>query len=368
MRALRYHGPGLPLRVEEIGVPEPGPGEVLLEVHAAAILPNMSAILAEPAPFPVRRPPAPYTVGCGGVTGVVREIGPGTVGFAPGVRVFATEILACGSCRFCRSGCRNYCDGAAEMGLFAYGQAGEALLARYPDGALAEYARMPADQLARLPAGIDLERSARLGYWAIPFHGMKGRGVEPGAVVAVAGATGHMGIGAVAAALARGVAHVFAIARDPGRLAELTALAPGRVTALSVQDGPVAPRVRAATVGRGVDVLVDTQGFGDPATTMDAAGAVAKHGHIVLVGGVQGALPLRYDWFAWSGMTVSGSLNYLTSDVEELAELMADGLLAADHIRVKRYALEHVEQAMRDIPHLPSAFWAPVVRPRAGAV
>ncbi len=347
-------------------MPEPGPGDVLLEVRAAAILPNMSALLAHPAPFPVRRPTPPYTVGCGGVTGIVRAVGPGTEGFRLGDRVFASEILACGACRYCRSGWRNYCDAGAEMGLFAYSPAGDALLARYPDGALAEYARIPASQLARLPDGVDFEASVRLGYWAIPYRGMKGRGVDPGAVIAIAGASGHMGVGAVLSALARGVAHIFAVARDRDRLAEIAALAPDRVTPLSVRDGPVAPRLREHTGGRGVDVLVDTQGFADPSTTMDAAEAVVPHGQIVLVGGVQGPVPLRYDWYAWRGMTVSGSLNYLLSDVQELADLLAAGLLAADRIRVKPYALEQVEQAMRDIPTLPSAFWSPVVRPHAG--
>lgn len=365
MKAVRVNEPGGKFVVEELTAPAPAPGEVVVEIKAAAILPNMAFLLGDPPPFPVLLPPTPYTLGCGGATGVVKELGDGVQSIRAGDRVFISEVLACGDCAHCRGGWRNYCDSGSEMGLFAYTPKGEALLAQHRDGALSELASVPAQNLARLPGDLDLDKCVRLGYWSIAHRGMKVRPDVEGQNVAIVGATGHMGLGATFIALARGASRVFVIARNKARLEELRSVDAKRITALSVEDGEVSSRLRAATGERGVDLLVDAQGFAEPTTTLDALKAVGKRANVVFVGGVQGDVAARYDWYQWSGITISGSLNYLMSDVEELANLMAAGVFPLERIEIKSYSLDEVRKALNEIGELPSAFHSPVIHPQS---
>lgn len=365
MRALRVHRPGGEFVVEDLPVPEPGAGEVLVEVRAAAVLPNMVVLLSQPSPFPIIFPSPPYTLGSGGATGIVRALGQGVEAFKEGDRVFISEVLACGECKACRRGERNYCDRAGEMGLFAYSASGVGLLDKYRDGAMAEYIRVPAQNLAMLPENLDFERSARLGYWSIAYRGMKEAGLKAGMTVAVIGATGSMGLGAALLALAMGAAHVYAIARNRERLAELHSVDPARIRVFSIQDGEVAPRIREATTGKGVDFLIDVQSFVEPSTTQDALRAVGKRGKVVFVGGVQGKISLRYDWFEWNGTVISGSLNYLISDVEELARMMAVGLFPYQRFKTRSFGLGELRIAMEELGRLPSAFWSYVIDPKS---
>ena len=363
MKALRVHRQDEPFVVEDIPVPSPGAGEVLVDVRAVAILPNMVVLLARPDPFPIIRPPTPYTLGSGGATGIVAAVGTGVDAFKAGDRVFLTEVLSCGTCDWCRQGCRNYCNAGGEMGLFAYSDAGIALLAQYPNGAMAEYVTVPAHNLARLPEPADLDRSVRLGYWSIAYRGMRNAGLEPGMTVAAIGATGSMGIGATFAALAMGASRIFAIAKSRRGVEELSSVDPARIVPLSVEEGEIAARIRADTDGHGVDFVIDTQGFVEPTTTQEVLGVVGKGGKVALVGGVQGDLTLRYDWLVWWGTSVSGSLNYQIGDVEDLARMMAAGQFPTERIQIKAFGLDGVEEALQGLSRLPGIFWSHVIHP-----
>ena len=366
MRAARIYEGG-EIVVEDVPIPSIGSGEVLVEVRAAAVLPNMAVLLSKTSPFPLHRPPPPYTLGSGGATGIIRSVGEGVKAFGLGDRVFVIEILSCGECVLCRRGMRNYCDQAGEMGLFAYSAGGLSLLEKYRDGAMAEYVRAPTANLARLPKHVDLDKAVRLGYWSIAFRGVKEAGFAPGGTVAVIGATGSMGIGAVFQVLALGATMVFAIARNRTRLEELCDLDPNRIIPLSIEDGAVVSRIREMTGGYGIDLLIDAQGFVEPTTTQDVLRAMARRGKVVLVGGVQGDISLRYDWFEWNGTTILGSLNYLISDVEELAQMMAVGLFPSERLKVRTFGLNGVSVALEEIKNAPNAFWTYVVHPWASS-
>ncbi|WP_299234669.1 quinone oxidoreductase family protein [Natronomonas sp.] len=163
MYAVRHHEAGGPevLRYESIDRPEPGPGEVLVEVRAASVNPVDAKLRA------VRDPDSPKTTGSD-LAGVVAAVGQGVSAHAVGDRVFATGLHS----------------------------------DRFRGGSFAEYAAVPTDLLAALPDAVSFEDGAALALvgvtaWrAFVTHA----GVSPGTTAFVHGANG--GVGHVAVGLA----------------------------------------------------------------------------------------------------------------------------------------------------------------------
>ncbi|NOK12456.1 zinc-dependent alcohol dehydrogenase family protein [Corallococcus exercitus] len=112
MRAMVLDAPGERLRLEHRPIPEPGPEQVLLKVHACAVCrTDLHVVDGE-----LTRPKLPLVPGHEIVATVVAA-GARVEGFAPGLRVGVPWLgWSCGQCRFCRSGRENLCDTARFTG------------------------------------------------------------------------------------------------------------------------------------------------------------------------------------------------------------------------------------------------------------
>lgn len=110
MLAARLHAPGEPFQVEQVPVPQPRHGEVLVRVAAAGLIPNMKAAVSGKLWY--RLPPLPAIYGLD-AAGTVERLGPGVVGVSVGDRVYVNPILGCGACPGCRSRkpmlCQSFC-------------------------------------------------------------------------------------------------------------------------------------------------------------------------------------------------------------------------------------------------------------------
>lgn len=136
MKALVYHG-RRDIRLEDIPVPVPGKGEVLVKVTDAGLCqtqvnefvegPNI--INVEPHPLTHRK--IPMVVGHE-YGGVVEKVGEGVDASLIGQQVAILPKLTCGKCEYCRSGRENLCESLAYIGLVGY------------DGGFAEYSLVPA--------------------------------------------------------------------------------------------------------------------------------------------------------------------------------------------------------------------------------
>jgi NADPH:quinone reductase-like Zn-dependent oxidoreductase len=179
MRAARYHRYGRPedvVAVEEVPTPEPGPGDVLVEVRAASVnaldwhFVTGLPMFARPT-LGLRRPKR--QVPGADVAGVVEAVGPAVTRFQPGDRVFG-EVSG---------------------------------------GGFAEYVVAPADWLVPVPEGVDLETAATMGVAAeTALQGLRDWGrLQPGQRVLVNGASGGVGSFAVQLAKALGASHVTAV-------------------------------------------------------------------------------------------------------------------------------------------------------------
>jgi propanol-preferring alcohol dehydrogenase len=167
-----------PLRLADLPVPEPCPGEILLRVSVCGVChTEIDEIEGRAAP-----PRLPVVPGHQAV-GRIAALGPGVTGFAVGDRVGVAWIFsACGECEFCRSGLENLCPGFRATG-------------RDADGGYAEYMKAPAAFVFRIPeAFTDVEAAPLLCAGAIGYRSLNLSGLKNGQRLGLAGfgASAHL--------------------------------------------------------------------------------------------------------------------------------------------------------------------------------
>ncbi|MEV0996737.1 zinc-binding dehydrogenase [Nonomuraea sp. NPDC050202] len=277
MRAARIHefGDASVIRADEVAIPRPGPGEVLLEVAATSFNPSEIGLRSGLLPE-VFRASLPHTLGWD-VSGTVVETGAGVGGLEPGDRVFGMV-----------------------------------------DGAAAEYVVAPADVLAKAPRSIPLADAA-----AVPVAGLTAwqavhehARVTPGQRVLVNGAGGGVGMFAVQLAKLAG-AHVTATASPR------SAAAVRRLGADDVIDYTTTP------LPADVDVLLNLipaahEPAGHTRTTVPAGEAAGQARTTVSIAGGDGHFVMRYDpgeLAALAALIDDGALTVEIAESHPLTEL-----------------------------------------------
>jgi len=217
LRVARYGEPAAVLSIEEIEVPEPGPGQVRVRTGAAAL--NLPDVLLCRGTYALK-PNLPFTPGLD-VAGSVQATGPGVSDDLVGTRVA----------------------GVAEL----------------PHGALAEASILAADRLYPLPASVDDAAAAAMLIAFTTAHVALRRrgGLVPGEQVLILGGAGGVGTAAIQVAKVFG-ARVIAAASGADRVA--TCMRLGADVGVDVGSGNLVGEVLAATEGRGVDVVYDPVG------------------------------------------------------------------------------------------------------------
>ncbi|MDT0307463.1 NADPH:quinone reductase [Streptomyces sp. DSM 44917] len=296
-------GPPEEIRCGTLPDPEPGPGEVLVEVAASAVNPVDTLVRAGAFRTPVT---FPFAVGRD-LTGTVLAAGPGAEGFAPGERVWCNSL----------------------------GHGGR-------QGAAAERAAVPSDRLYRLPPGADpVEAAAVLHPAATAWLALfRHAGLLAGETVLVAGAAGNVGSALVLQA-ARAGARVIATAhpRDEEYVRSL-----GAHEVLDYRR-PAGARLRALCPD-GIDVHVDTSGRQRLAEVVDL---LAWRGRIVLLAGTAARPELPAGQLYQRDGSILGfvisraTTAELAGAAEAVNALLAEGALRAR--AVERLPLEAAPEA-----------------------
>ncbi len=245
MRAVRCHALEGPsgVRVDDIPEPEPGPGEVLVEVKAAGL--NFPDVLLSHGKYQFK-PPPPFVLG-GEAAGVVRAVGPGVSSLAVGDRV-ATWMI---------------------------------------HGAFAE--KIVASELAtvKLPENVSFEvGAATFLTYATTYHALVDRAaLREGETLLVLGAAGGVGTSAVELGALLG-ARVIAAASTDEKTAFCREHGAADVICYGRED--LKERAKALTNGAGVDVVYDPVGG---AFSEAALRAIAWEGRFLVVGFASGEIP-----------------------------------------------------------------------------
>lgn len=303
MRAVRFHGPGELLTVDDVEAPVPGPGQVLIDVAAAGVcgteLHFLDGLLT-----PAR---TPITLGHE-VAGTVSAVGDGVSEPAVGDRVAVHYFHSCGACARCEDGDDHLCD--APLGFLAFAS----------DGGFAEQVVVPARSAVRVPDGLDLVDAAPLccaGTTAV--HAARVSATGPGDVAVVYG-TGGVGLALVQVLQLAG-ARVLAVGRSEERLRLARELGAETVDAT----GDVAARVHELTGGRGADVVFEL--VGTAATGAVALACLGKKGAIVYIGYSFDEVPLSPLALVVPEQRILTSVGNRRSELVEALDLAASGRL-----------------------------------------
>src|SRR4051812_21835075 len=262
MRAARMHVRGEPLTIDQVEVPTPRPTDVLVEVKACGIVPNLGNVLTHFVDwFPhTSLPPLPAIFGLD-PTGVVVAKGEQVHGIDIGQRVYVNPARYCGGCRYCRMGRTTSCRLYAFNGYFGFSPESRQMFEDYPYGGLGEYMTAPQYSLVTLPDNVSHEEAARWGYLGTGYRALRRAGVSPADVVLVNGITGTLGLGVALFALALGARKILGTGRDRNLLDRVRAIAPGRIQVHSLGDEvTTGDWARSLTGGEGADIVIDALG------------------------------------------------------------------------------------------------------------
>jgi succinate semialdehyde reductase (NADPH) len=350
MRAAVLSAPQGPLEVEEIPVPEPGPGEILVRVAACGVCHTDLHVMKGEVAFPT-----PAVLGHE-ISGTVAALGPGVEGPPPGTPVASAFIMPCGTCPACARGRDDLCErffqlnrlkGVLYDGRTRLHRRDGSPLAMYSMGGLAEYAVVPATDVFPLPAGLPLVESAVLGcavftaYGAVR-HAADLRAGERVAVVAVGG----VGSNVVQVARAFGAAQVIAVDVRDDKLRAAEGLGATHGVNAARED-PVA-RVRELTGGLGVDAAFEVLGRAE--TFVQAVEMLRDGGRMVAVGIAPGrtAAPVEITRLVRRGLRIVGSFGARTrADMPEILALAAQGFFRPERMVTRRFRLEEADAAYR---------------------
>jgi NADPH:quinone reductase-like Zn-dependent oxidoreductase len=310
VKATVFHQHGGPevLRYEEVPTPSPGPGEVLVRVHATSVNRGPDAGVRRDG-FGIPGFALPHVSGAD-PAGEVAALGDGVDGWAVGQRVVVYPLLWCGECDFCRAGAgENYCRRWRMLGMHVW-------------GGHAEYVCVPARNLVALPDSVGYAQAATLPVsYITAYHGLVQQvGVRASDTVLVMAA--GSGIGAAAIQIARHLgARVIATTGAEWKRDRARAL--GAEAVFDYRDPAWADAVRAATDGRGVSVAFDNLGadtWPQTLACLDRAGRLLCSGN---TGGATVALDLRTLYRNMISMRFH--MQGTKADLETLVGLVAAG-------------------------------------------
>lgn len=311
MRALAFeaHGPLDNVRLLDVPRPGPGPGEVLLEIRAAA-LNRLDLWVVEG--WPGLKLKLPHILGSDGA-GVVAEVGPHVGRFGPGDRV-AINPTICNDPTdfFARQGRDNMCDDFAIFG-------------EHVDGFFAEYAVVPQRNLLSLPDEVPFETAAAASLvFVTAWHSLITRGhLQPGESVLVVGAGGGVNTAAIQIARLVGAGPILVVGSSEEKLALAREL--GADVTFNRHEVDWSRETYRLTGKRGVDVVVDNVGA---ATFQSSLRALKKGGRLLTVGNSSGPrFEIDNRYLFGKHLSIIGSTMGTSVDYETVMGLIFQGKL-----------------------------------------
>lgn len=334
MRAVRFHAP-LDIRVEELPVPTPGPGEVVMKVGAA--LTCGTDFKAYRRGHAVMLPTAPSPFGHE-MAGTVAAVGKGVKIFKEGDRVVSANSAPCGKCWFCANGQNQLCDGLKLL-----------------NGGYAEFVLIPAHivgaNLWKLPKSLGFREAALSEPLACAVHGVEAAGVRKGETAAVIGA-GPMAWLLIQALRARG-ARVLVVGRSRVNLE--TAKKAGAHEVFSIEDSAAWERLREASSGRGPDAVFEAVGL--PETWERSVAAARKGGRVCLFAGCapKTFVPVNAHRVHYEQLSLFGVFHHTPDYFEKALDLIAakavkTGVLIQGEIGLEAVPAFFAQNHERSIP------------------
>ncbi len=337
---------GQPVTIEAINVPDPGPGEAVVQVQACGVchtdLHYREGGINDDFPFLLGHEAA----------GVVESVGEGVIGLEPGDFVVLNWRAVCGNCRACRRGEPWYCFAthtATQQMTLAEGEGrGTPLTAALGIGSFAEKTLVAAGQCTKVDPSA---RAAAVGLLGCGVMAGLGAAINTGNVgrgmsVAVIGC-GGVGMAAVVGSRLAGASRIIAVDLDDTKLEWATRM--GATHTVNSKAADPVEAIQALTDGHGADVVIDA--VGRPETWKQAFYARDLAGTVVLVGVPTPDMKVPdiplIDVFGRGGALKSSWYGDClpSRDFPMLVDLYQQGRLDLDAFVTEEIALDDVEAA-----------------------
>lgn len=325
MKAAVVNTLGQPLDVQEVPVPAPGPGQVLVKLITTGVC--HTDLHAAQGDWPVK-PSPPFIPGHEGV-GEVVSVGDGVTDLAVGDRVGNAWLWsACGVCEYCRTGWETLCEQQSNGGYSV-------------DGSFGEYMLVDAKFAARIPQGADpVEIAPVLCAGVTVYKGLKVSEARPGQWVVISG-IGGLGHIAVQYAKAMGL-RVAAVDIADDKL-ELAKSFGAEVLVNARKEDPIS--VIQEKIGGAHAVLVTAV---HPSAFGQAIGMARRGGTIVFNGLPPGEFPAPIFDIVLKGLTIRGSIVGTRQDLAEAIDFYDRGLI---HPKVSSRNLEEINAVLDELEH-----------------
>ena len=323
MQAAVVNELGQELSVEEVAVPDPGPGQVLVKLVTTGVC--HTDLHAAQGDWPVK-PTPPFIPGHEGV-GEVVAVGEGVTDVAVGDMVGNAWLWsACGVCEFCRTGWETLCEQQQNGGYTV-------------DGSFGQYMLVDAKFAARIPKGADpVEIAPILCAGVTVYKGLKVSEARPGQWVVISG-VGGLGHIAVQYAKAMGL-RVAAVDIADDKL-ELATSFGAEVVVNARNEDPV--EAIQTKIGGAHAVLVTAV---HPSAFGQAIGMARRGGTIVFNGLPPGDFPAPIFDIVLKGLTIRGSIVGTRQDLAEAIDFYDRGLI---HPKVSTRNLDEINAVMEEL-------------------
>ncbi|MDR3510477.1 MAG: alcohol dehydrogenase AdhP [Caulobacteraceae bacterium] len=324
MKAAVVRTLGGPLTIEEVPIPTPGPGEVLVKIVATGVC--HTDLHAADGDWPVK-PSPPFIPGHEGA-GIVAAIGPGVTRLKEGDPVGIAWLHdACGCCEHCITGWETLCETQNDSGYSV-------------NGTFAEYAIGAADYVGRLPDRVDFAAMAPILCAGVTtYKGIKETEARPGEWIAISG-IGGLGHVAIQYAKAMGL-HVVALDVTEEKLALARSL--GAELAINARAPDAAAQVVKLTGGGAHGVLVTAV---SPPAFSQALQLVRRKGTVSLVGLPPGDFATPIFDVVLKRITLRGSIVGTRKDLAEAIEFAAEGKVKA---HIHKRPLEDINKVFAEL-------------------
>ena len=327
MRAARFYKVGEPLKIDLIPIPKLGTGDVLVDMKACGICGSDIHIVYEgvtPTAY------SPITLGHE-PSGVIAALGFEVEGWKVGERVTINPFLTCGKCINCLSGNSQICLSRKVIGI-------------HTEGGLAEFLKIPAENLIRLPENIPFDQGGiAVDAVATPFHAVTNRGaLKVGEKVAVFGC-GGLGIHGVQIAKVCGASLVIAVDTIDSALERAKKVGADEVINTK-REKPI-QKIKEMTGGMGVDLALEFIGLKE--TIEQAVKCIRTGGRVVVVGrGPENISLLTPTTFVRTELSLLGSYGSTTLEIQSVVDLVASGKLNLSESITERFPLEEVNKGL----------------------
>jgi 2-desacetyl-2-hydroxyethyl bacteriochlorophyllide A dehydrogenase len=306
MEALVWTGPRK-MEIQTTSLPDPAPGEVLLEVGVAGICGSeLSGYLGQNS---LRKPPL---IMGHEAAGRIVQIAGGTLadGSQPyvGMRVTFNPLIVCGLCDRCRAGSNNLCRNRRLIGA-------------HRPGAFARFVAVPTAQCWSLPDDLSLETGALTEPLACSVRAVSLSQVRPGNRLFILG-MGAIGLFCLAVARALGVEQIYVSDMAASRLA--IARSWGAQETINAEKQDVLAAIQELSPG-GVDAVIDA--VGSTTTRRQALLSAVPGSHVVFIGLHAADSSLDLSYLVRQEITIAGSYAYTQADFAHAFDLLKQGLL-----------------------------------------